>query len=106
MMTQTCAPPELLNDLICDCEPNSCDEDCCYLVNEQPCRDACQCKGALPEFDVDIEIAATMRMRRKCGASILKLWRLHSLTVTVTQSLTYTVTQNLIQINLIYNCEN
>ena len=48
MMSISPAAPELLNDLVCNCQPNSCadDEGCKCLENEQPCTVACDCRGA------------------------------------------------------------
>ncbi len=46
-MTQQCAAPKLLDDLVCDCEPNNCYENCSCLINEQSCTASCQCKAAL-----------------------------------------------------------
>ncbi|KAG0719669.1 hypothetical protein GWK47_050025 [Chionoecetes opilio] len=46
MMTQPCAPPELLNDILCCCE--DCNEDCSCLVNNQSCTADCVCRAALP----------------------------------------------------------
>ena len=45
-MTQSMAPPELLNDMVCVCEDH-CSEDCICSNNEQPCTLACRCKGSL-----------------------------------------------------------
>ena len=53
MMSQPCAPPELLNDLVCDC--NICGEDCCCHLNGQICTDDCKCKAALPGTVTDHE---------------------------------------------------
>ena len=35
--------PELLNQLVCDCEDHCDDASCCCVVNEQPCTEACGC---------------------------------------------------------------
>ena len=46
LMTQSIAPPELLSDLVCKCGDLCAEEfPCCY--NEQPCTEACGCKGVL-----------------------------------------------------------
>ena len=47
MMNQTPAAPKLLNELLCDCVDNSCDENCSCLDHEQPCTASCSCKGIL-----------------------------------------------------------
>jgi len=44
LMTQAVAPPELLNDLVCIC-PDQCTTNCACSTNEQPCTQACTCKG-------------------------------------------------------------
>jgi hypothetical protein len=46
MMTQPCAPPELLNDVLCDCD--TCDDQCCCHINQQACTADCNCKANLP----------------------------------------------------------
>ena len=49
MMTQTCAPPELLNDLVCNYDAGNCNEGCRCFTNEQPCTADCKCRAILPE---------------------------------------------------------
>ncbi|KAH3831611.1 hypothetical protein DPMN_104881 [Dreissena polymorpha] len=44
MMTQAAAAQELMSDIVCCCT-NSCDE-CVCCSNEQPCTEACGCKGS------------------------------------------------------------
>ena len=51
MMNQAMAPKELLNNIFCLCQPNSCHFDCACLENEQPCTEACGCKGILDGND-------------------------------------------------------
>ena len=46
MMSQSTAAPELLNNLVCDCE--TCSADCRCCANDQPCTEACSCEGTLP----------------------------------------------------------
>ncbi|WAR29752.1 hypothetical protein MAR_003320, partial [Mya arenaria] len=41
MMSQPAAAPELLNDLVCECE--ICSETCVCFANRQPCTVACSC---------------------------------------------------------------
>lgn len=48
MMTQAAAAPELLSDLVCVCS-NSCDDECICCSNEQPCTEACDCKGSVAD---------------------------------------------------------
>ncbi|WAQ94372.1 hypothetical protein MAR_006843, partial [Mya arenaria] len=43
MMSQPAAAPELLNDLVCECE--ICSETCVCFANRQPCTVACSCTG-------------------------------------------------------------
>ena len=52
MMSQTPAPPELLNDLVCMCSQtnNQCGSEYTCSSNEQPCTAACTC-GGLINFD-------------------------------------------------------
>lgn len=51
MMSQPPATPELLNDLVCNCPPESCDTGGCKcLENGQPCTAACNCE-ALCSYD-------------------------------------------------------
>lgn len=42
LMNQTCAAPELLNDIICDCA-DQCTSACVCNTNKQPCTSACVC---------------------------------------------------------------
>ena len=49
MTTQLMAPPELLNDLKCECD--ICDEDCPCFKYEQPCTSSCNCKGDSGDTD-------------------------------------------------------
>ena len=53
MMSQPCAPPELLSDLICSCS-DSCRENCACYANEQPCTKACGCIGLVDGTEEDI----------------------------------------------------
>ncbi|XP_053380705.1 uncharacterized protein LOC123562012 [Mercenaria mercenaria] len=48
MMQQLVAPPELLNDLVCLYADTSSD-GCICSNNEQPCTQACECKGCVEE---------------------------------------------------------
>ena len=48
MMSQSSAPPELMNDLVYKCSNGLCDEACSCFGNEQPCTTACVCKAAMP----------------------------------------------------------
>ena len=48
MMSQSAAPPELMNDLVCKCSNGLCDEACSCFCNEQPCTTASVCKAAMP----------------------------------------------------------
>lgn len=52
MMTQPVAAPELLNDIVCDCE-DVCDETCTCSCSRQPCTIACSCKAAVPTDEDD-----------------------------------------------------
>ena len=51
MMSQPIAPPELINDFVCLCS-NKCNEDCICSNNEQPCTQACECKGCVDEIEI------------------------------------------------------
>ena len=51
MMTQPSAPPKLLQDLVCSCEPNMCHEGCTCNKNQQACTAECSCKAELPLLD-------------------------------------------------------
>lgn len=51
LMSQVPAAPELMNDLICICAPNSCHFNCACLNNQQPCTAACRCTAALVPDD-------------------------------------------------------
>jgi len=58
MMSQPPAAPELLNDLVCNCPPGSCDtEGCKCLENGQPCTAACNCEAMCPEDESVDEVA-------------------------------------------------
>lgn len=50
LMNQPPAPPELLNDIVCNCAIGSCASHCTCLDNEQLCTAACSCE-ALCSFD-------------------------------------------------------
>ena len=50
MMTQSPAAPELLNDILCDCE-SECDDTCTCVLNGQACTKACTCEALLPTVD-------------------------------------------------------
>lgn len=54
LMNQQPAAPELLDDLVCFCEPNSCHIDCSCLQNNQPCTADCNCEGEMPYSDADV----------------------------------------------------
>lgn len=47
MMTQPCAAPELLKDVVCECPSSECSNACSCLDNNQPCTDDCNCKGRI-----------------------------------------------------------
>ncbi len=51
MMAQPPAPPELLNDLVCDCVPDACAVECSCLDSGQPCTSACSCGAMLDGED-------------------------------------------------------
>ena len=51
MMTQPCAVPELLKDVVCDCRHGKCDKNCCFVINEQACTAECECKAAIALVD-------------------------------------------------------
>ena len=53
LMNQGISAPELLNDLICDCKDNECNETCICFFNNQTCTAACGCGASLPMDDVD-----------------------------------------------------
>ena len=53
MMTQSCAAPELLNDIICNCSC-VCDDHCPCASSQQACTSDCGCGANLPGFD-DLE---------------------------------------------------
>ena len=53
MMTQSPGPPELLNELICECRPGSCSNDCTCLNNSQACTAAFSCNGQLPQDELN-----------------------------------------------------
>ena len=50
-MAQSPAAPELLNDLVCDCQPDACAVDCSCLNSGQPCTSACNCKPSVDGQD-------------------------------------------------------
>ena len=50
MMTQSPAAPELLNEILCDCE-SECDDTCTCVLNGQACTKACTCEALLPTVD-------------------------------------------------------
>ena len=43
LMSQSPIAPELMNDIICDCEPGMCHVECTCFRNGQPCTSACSC---------------------------------------------------------------
>ena len=45
------AAPELLNDLVCDCQPDACAVDCSCLDSGQPCTSACNCEASVDGED-------------------------------------------------------
>ncbi len=48
MMGQSAAPPELLNDMVCECHPHACNLDTCSCFGLDRARTAaCSCKGRL-----------------------------------------------------------
>ena len=51
MMSQSPAAPELLNDLVCDCQPNTCAVECSCLESGQPCTAACTCEALVDGGD-------------------------------------------------------
>ena len=53
MITQSPGPPELLNELVCECQPGFCNTDCICLNNSQACTAACLCSGQLPQDESD-----------------------------------------------------
>ena len=53
MMTQPAAAPELLQDLVCACEHNSCNINCTCLQCNQPCTADCDCEAILPFSDLE-----------------------------------------------------
>jgi len=58
MMSQPPAAPELLNDLVCNCPPGSCDTGGCKcLENGQPCTAACNCEALCPDDESVNEVA-------------------------------------------------
>ena len=50
MMTQSPAAPELLNDILCNCE-SECNDTCTCALNRQACTKACSCEALLPTLD-------------------------------------------------------
>ena len=50
MMTQSPAAPELLNDILCNCE-SECNDTCTCALNRQACTKACSCEALLPTVD-------------------------------------------------------
>jgi len=58
MMSPPLAAPELLNDLVCNCPPGSCDTGGCRcLENGQPCTVACNCEALCPDDEYVDEVA-------------------------------------------------
>ncbi len=55
MMSQAAAAPELLNDIVCDCQ-DSCSQQCVCIKNNQPCTQACLCEEENCENAPDIDV--------------------------------------------------
>ncbi len=51
LMSQSVSAPELLNDLVCDCQ--DCASSCSCMVNMQPCTAECKCQAVLPSDEMD-----------------------------------------------------
>ena len=49
LLGQPISAPELLTVLVCDCAEYSCDSDCKFLGNNQPCTADCSCNAVLYE---------------------------------------------------------
>ncbi len=75
-MTHPCAAPELLKDVVCDCQPSKCSTHCCCLQNNQPCTDDCSCKekiaitGVLDDEDDDNDTAVYCMKPKNYGVNI------------------------------------
>ena len=50
-MTQPCAVPELLNDIVGDCKNGDCLDNCSCLKNHQTCTFECVCRATLAVQD-------------------------------------------------------
>ena len=53
MMTQPCAVPELLQDIICDCKDGACEQQCTYQQHEQLSTAQCESQAELFALDDD-----------------------------------------------------
>ena len=69
MMTQPCAAPELLIDIVCECSAESCHENCCCLANEQSCTADCACNAMMPGInDTDVWCTNPMTLSAAFGS--------------------------------------
>ena len=53
LMTETAGPPELLNDLVCECVCSHCQTECICCRNDQPYTAAWSCEGTPTYVDLD-----------------------------------------------------
>ena len=74
LMSQSISPPELLNNLVCECGNNCTEVKCVCILNNQPCTDACWCE--------DIEGGDMMCMNPSTIAAVWGLY-MHELFIII-----------------------
>lgn len=62
MTLRSCAAPESVNDILCNCN-GICDDQCCCSQNNQACTADCSCAGEVEWFDETDDVTICMNAK-------------------------------------------